>query len=245
MNAKDLWRAGRIEIVLTYGLVGGAAIVAVVVLGEEAGRHIGAFEGWVASLGPWALVVALLLFALCSTVFVPDTLLGIFAGASFGFGQGLLVAAGGSLAGATLQYTLSRWLFKPAIDRALASRPSLAAIQVAVRRQEFKLQLLIRLTPINRALTSYVLGAAGVSFPRFLVACIALTPHLCLEVYFGYAGRHLAITTSQPAHAVLLHDVAMVAGLVVAVAVMVVVSRTARKAVDTATAPASARAPTR
>lgn len=245
MNAKIFWREGRLETIATYALAAALVIIAVVVLGENVTHRIGEFERWIGSLGSWALVIAVLLYALCSTVFVPDTLLGIVAGATFGFTQGLLVAACGSLVGAALQYGLSRRLLKPRIDRALASRPSLTIIQTAVRQQELKLQLLIRLTPLNRALTSYILGAAGVSFTRFMVACIALAPHLCLEVYFGFAGKHLAKTTSASAHAALLHDAELIVGLAVAITVMLMVSHTARKAVDAATAAGAAQAPTR
>ena len=163
----------------------------------------------------------MLLYAVIGSIFVPDILLGIAAGTSFGFARGLAAVAAGSVAGATLQYALSRRLFKPAIDRFLLSRPALAAVQVAVRQREFTLQLLLRLTPLNRALTSYVLGATGVGFVRFAVACVALLPSLCLEVYVGYAGKHLARMTGQPGHAVALHDVALIAGLAMAIAAMV------------------------
>lgn len=127
---------------------------------------------------------------------------------------------------------------KPAVDRFIVSRPALAAVQAAVRHQEFKLQLLIRLTPLNRALTSYLLGATGVDFARFMAACLALLPSLCLEVYVGYAGKHLARMTSQSGHTVVLHDAAMIAGLVMAIAAMVVISRTARRALEAAAASA-------
>lgn len=127
---------------------------------------------------------------------------------------------------------------KPAVDSFLVSRPALTAVQAAVRQQEFKLQLLIRLTPLNRALTSYVLGATGVGFARFAAACVALLPSLCLEVYVGYAGKHLARMTSQSGHTVALHDAVLIAGLFMAIAAMVVVSRTARRALEAAAASA-------
>jgi hypothetical protein len=50
------------------------------------------------------------------------------------------------------------------IQRALAARTSLAAIQRDVRRDEFRLQVLLRPTPLNPATINYPLGAAGVRF---------------------------------------------------------------------------------
>jgi uncharacterized membrane protein YdjX (TVP38/TMEM64 family) len=233
-RATALWARARVETVLSYAVAGGALVAGILILGDEIGRHIDHLEAWVTGLEPWAPMVFVVLYAVLSSLFVPDVLLGIVAGASFGFARGVTAVAAGSLAGATLQYALSRHLLKQRIDRFVLSRPALVAIRVAVRQQELRLQLLIRLTPLNRALTSYVLGAVGVGFTRFAAACVALLPSLCLEVYFGYAGKHLARIAGREEHTVVLRDVMLVAGLVVAAVAMVVVSRKARRAVEAA-----------
>jgi uncharacterized membrane protein YdjX (TVP38/TMEM64 family) len=235
-HAKTLWHTARIETIFSSVIAGGTLVAGIIFLGDEIDRHIDGFEAWIVGLGPWASAAFALLYAVLGSIFVPDILLGIVAGASFGLARGLAVVAAGSVGGAALQYALSRRLLKPAVDSFLVSRPALAAVQAAVRQQEFKLQLLIRLTPLNRALTSYVLGATGVGFGRFLVACVALLPSLCLEVYVGYAGKHLARMTTQPGHPVALHDTLLIAGLVMAIAAMLVVSRTARRAFEVAAA---------
>jgi len=240
---KTLWGRARFETIVPYVIAGVALAAAVIILGHETGRHIDALEAWIAGQGPWALVTFTLLFVVLSSVFVPDILFGIIAGTSFGFTWGLVGVVAGTLLGAALQYTLARLLFKPTIDRFLASKPALTAIQAAVRQQEFKLQLLIRLTPLNRALTSYMLGAASVGFTRFVAACVALLPSLCVEVYCGYAGRHLARLATEPKHVVVLRDIGLIAGLVVAIVVMVLISRTARRAIEAVAAAALSQAP--
>lgn len=233
--STSLWTTSRAQAVLPYVVTGLALVAAVLVLGESVGRHIQELEGRIEGLGPGAIFVFALLYAGASSVFVPDTLLGIVAGASFGFTRGLASTAMGSVVGALLQFAVSRHLARPTIRRMVASRPALERIQSSVLTQELRLQCLIRLTPLNRALTSYALGAAGVSFGKFVLALVALLPTLCLEVYFGYAGRHLAKVTSAAGHRVVFHDVALAVGLVVAAAVMVIVSRQARRAVHAAT----------
>jgi uncharacterized membrane protein YdjX (TVP38/TMEM64 family) len=115
-------------------------------------------------------------------------------------------------------------------------RPSLAAIQRTVIRDEFRLQVLLRLTPLNPAIISYLLGAAGVRFPGFLMACLALTPNLLIEIYFGHVGKHAAGLAGGDVRTAHLHDLAIIGGLAVCVAVMVFVSRMARKAVMQAVA---------
>ena len=215
----------------SYVLAGVAIAVAVAMLGDELGRHIHAFESWGAGLGPGALLVFVLLYVVLDSVFVPDTLLGIIAGATFGFVEGFTVVAAGSIIAGLLQFAMSRRLLKPFIERKIATRPALSAMREAVLREQLKLQLLIRLTPINRALTSYVLGASGVRFSRFALAGIALVPHIALEVYFGFAGKNLARAASVPENIDRAQDVALALGLVVTFAVLALVSRIARKAV--------------
>jgi len=242
MRINTLWGTVKVETLLSYAIAAGALVIGVVLLGNEVGRHINAFEQWIGGLGPSAFVVFALLYVVLSSVFVPDTLLGIITGASFGLGWGLAVAASGSLGGAVLQYAMARSLLKPTINKALASRPALAATMVAVHKQEFRLQLLIRLTPVNRTLTNYVLGSVDVGLLRFLVACVGFLPHIFLEVYFGYAGRHLARMAGQPAHFAALHDLALFVGLVAAIIVIVIISKTARRAVEAATSAVAGQA---
>lgn len=234
-----LVRARRREL-LPYAIAGVALLAAVALLGEEAHRHLDLIESWIAALGPWALIVFVFLYALLCSAFVPDVLLGIVAGAAFGFGWGVAAAMTGTIAGSALQYALSRHLLKPRIDRFLSVRPALAAIQSAVLGEEFRLQLLIRLTPINRALTGYVLGAAGVGFLRFIAASFAALPYLCIEVYAGYAGRHLVTAGGQPQDALSRHDLPMLLTMGLAITAMILIARIARKAIEAATASSSA-----
>jgi len=241
-NSSLNWKTWRWETIGSYALLAVALAAAILLLGDELEDHVRSFEGWLAGLGPWALVMAVLLYAGLAVVFIPDTLLGLAAGATFGFTRGLIVALLGSLLAAMAEYSLSRRLLKPSIDRRLAGRPDWQAIQAAVRTQEFKLQFLIRMTPVNRSLTSYLLGASGVGFAGFIAALAGFLPHLCLEVYAGYAGKHLALASTQAHRAAVLHDVLLAAGLLVTMAVIFMISRIAKKAVDSAISGSSRKA---
>jgi uncharacterized membrane protein YdjX (TVP38/TMEM64 family) len=231
-NERKLWTLSRVATVSLYIVIAVLMAFGVFVLGEDIMRHVEDIENWIKHLGPWAFLIFVVLYALLSTLFVPDTLLGIAAGTMFGFRLGLLAAVLGSLLGAILQYALAHRLLRPTVTRFIRSKPALVALQAAVLQQEFRLQFLIRLTPLNRTLTNYMLGAAGVGFLRFVAACVGFLPTLCLEVYFGYAGKQMVGVSSQPGHEAALHDVVMVAGLVVAIIVMVLISRMARRAVE-------------
>jgi len=160
----------------------------------------------------------------------------IIAGALFGLYWGVAAVLAGSLLAGAMQFALSQKLLRARIQRALAARPSLVAIQRAVGRDEFRLQVLLRLTPLNPATISYLLGAAGVRFSGFMIACLALTPNLAIEVYFGHVGKHAARLVGSDARTAHLHNLAIIGGLAVCIAVMVLVSKMARKAVMQAVA---------
>ena len=216
---------------LPYLILGVLLIVAIIFLGHEIEHNINAIESWITELGPWGLIAFIGLFILATSFLVPDTVLCIIAGALFGLSWGVVAVLAGSLLAAAMQFALSHKLLRSRIRRMLAARPALAAIQRAVSLDEFRLQILLRLTPLNPATINYLLGTAGLRFSRFLIACLALTPNLMIEVYFGYLGKHAVMLTGSETRAAHLHDLAMIGGFVVCVAVMVLVSRIARKAV--------------
>ena len=221
---------------LPYLAAGLLLIVAIVVVGHEIEHHINAIESWITKLGPWGVLAFVGLFTLATSFLLPDTVLCIIAGALFGMGWGVAAVLAGSVLAGMMQYALSRKLLQARIQRMLAARPSLAAIQRAVSHDEFRLQVLLRLTPLNPATITYLLGAAGVRFSGFLIACLALTPNLVIEVYFGHVGKHVARLAGSDARTAHLHDLAIIGGLAVCIAVMVLVSRMARKAVRQAVA---------
>lgn len=158
--------------------------------GYEVGHHLSALEARVFRLGPWGILGFFALFIAGASLLVPDTLLCIAAGVLFGLWEATAVVLASSLVASVAQYALSRWLLRAPIQRALARRPSLAAIQRAVMRDDLRLQVLLRLAPLNPATMSYLLGAAGVRFSTFLTAWPALAPHLFVDLYLGYASKH-------------------------------------------------------
>ncbi len=235
-QAGRYWDRVRARRLLLYLSAGALLVLAVVVLGKEIHRHFDAIEKAMERLGPWGMVAFIGVFILLTSLFVPDTVFAIAAGVLFGLGWGTAAVVAGGLLGGVIQYGLSRRMLRGRIEEVVASKPALSAIQRAVRQNEVRLQALVRLTPLSPVMTNYVLGAAGVRFPGFLIACLALVPAFFLEVYFGYAGKHLARMAGRDEQTVLLHDAAVAGGLVACVLVIVVISRTARRALMEAAA---------
>lgn len=223
-------------------LAAAAALLAIFFLAEEVHRHLQEIESWVAGLGPWGPLAFVAIFVLGTSLLVPESVLAIVAGAIFGMSWGGAMAVAGTLLAGALQYTLARRLLRERIRQLLDARPRFAAIESAVRRDEVRLQWLLRLTPLNPALLNYLLGAAGVRFPPFLLACLAQIPHLFLELYLGHAGRHMTAQAAGVVPQSQLHHLAVYGGLALAILAVAVVSRAAQKAVSDALAAAPLRA---
>jgi uncharacterized membrane protein YdjX (TVP38/TMEM64 family) len=224
--------------VLLYAGMGLLLVIALVVVGDEIAHHIRAIDAGIASMGAWGVLAFVGLFVLATSVFMPETVLSIMAGALFGMAEGLAAVVAGGIAAATVQFLLSRRVLRPRIEKTLGSKPSLAAVQHAVMRSEIRIQTLLRLTPLNPATLNYLFGAAGVRFPGFLLASLAFLPHQVVEVYFGYAGRHVAKIVGRHGPAVYLHDIAVIGGLIVCIIALAFITRTARRAVAEAVAEA-------
>ena len=224
-------RAGK-RATLPLIVVAAVVVVLIVLLGREAGHHIAAMERWIVALGPTGLAVFVGLLVVGTSVLIPESLFGIAAGVVFGVWPGFVAVLTGNLLAATLQYVLARRLLRNRIQRALASRPQLAAVQRAVLQDEIRLQLLLRLTPLNAASLSYVFGAAGVRFAGFLFACVGLVPHLLMEVYLGHAGQHLTRLSGSTRPHSFVHEAVAFSGVLITAVVVLVVSRIARKTIE-------------
>ena len=211
-------------------------LVLIVMLGREAGHHVASIERWVVALGPTGLVVFVGLLIVGTSLLIPESLFGIAAGAVFGIWPGFAAVLVGNMLAASLQYALARRLLRDRIQKVLASRPQLAAVQRAVLQDEIRLQLLLRLTPLNPASLSYVFGVAGVRFAGFLLACVGLVPHLLMEIWLGHVGQHLTRVSTGTRSPSLAHEAVTFGGLLVTAIVVFVVSKIARRAVERALA---------
>ncbi|MGD8320864.1 MAG: VTT domain-containing protein [Gemmatimonadota bacterium] len=219
---------------LAYLMVAGVVLWAVVALGRDVARHVAAMEAWVAAQGALGPILFGLLFVAVTSLLFPESVLSMAAGALFGLTEGFVVVLVASLVAAVLQHQVARRLLEAPIERWVEGRPSLDVLQRAVLHDEVRLQALLRLTPLNPASVSYLMGAAGVRLGGFVMTCLAFVPMLFVETYFGYAGKHVAGMAGSMGHGVLVHDIVGGLGLAVSILVVVRISRMARRAVEEA-----------
>jgi uncharacterized membrane protein YdjX (TVP38/TMEM64 family) len=206
------------------------AVAIVVWLGRYLGHHLVALEDWVRGLGPAGPLAFLAVFVVLALFCIPDTIFAIAAGVLFSLwiGTGLIVA--GVIAAASISFLLARRVLREPVERRLQRSPKLLAIKRALGGAGLRLQFLLRLTPLNPVLVSYVLGSSGVPYRTFLIACAGLIPGLFVEVYLGYAAAHMSKVTSGAQSHPPLHTAIAIGGLIVCILIMVMVTRAARRA---------------
>lgn len=208
---------------------GGLALALLAWQGHHLAHDLPAVERRIATLGPWgpvALVVAILLLG---PLLVPDSIFGVAAGVCFGLSVGTAwYFVGVYVMCLAVQAVSSRWLRAPVLAR-LASRPALAAAVAAAAQGGARLTFLLRLLPVNQALLSYALGAAGVPVRFALLGNLAMLVHMFPTVYFGAAAAHMTRMAGQGHRHWEARGVALLAGLVVCALLTIVVTRRALK----------------
>jgi uncharacterized membrane protein YdjX (TVP38/TMEM64 family) len=218
--------------------IGVAALVALILVGRQAGAYVPQFAQWVNSLGFWGPVVFIVGYAVATVAFVPGSLLTLAAGAIFGLAQGVVYVFIAAVLGSSAAFLVSRYLARATIERRLASNPRFTAIDRAVGAQGLKIVFLLRLSPVFPFnLLNYGLGLTKVRFVDYLCAAAGMLPGTVLYVYYGkLAGDVAALAGGAAApekgagyYAVLL------LGLAATVVVTTLVTRTARRALKEAT----------
>jgi uncharacterized membrane protein YdjX (TVP38/TMEM64 family) len=213
------------------------ALVALVVLGRFAGGYIQPFARWVDGLGFWGPAVFMLGYLVAVVAFVPASLLTVGAGAIFGIVHGVIYVFVAATLGSCLAFLVSRHLARSAIEKRLAGKPKFSAIDRAVAAEGLKIVFLLRLTPVVPFnLLNYALGLTRVRFADYAIASVGMLPGTLLYVYSGKLAGDVAALAGNPAVARGWGYYSLLAlGLVATLAVTIVVTRSARRALAEAT----------
>lgn len=214
-----------------------AAIAAVAVLGgRELAGLIPAFAEQVRGAGPWGPLAFVLGYALAAVAFVPGSLLTLAAGAIFGLVTGVVVVLLGATLGASTAFLVARYAARRPIERALAGNERFAAIDRAIGREGRRIVFLLRLSPVFPFnLLNYGLGLTQVRFVDYLVASVGMLPGSLLYVYYGkVAGDVAALAGGVASEKGAAHYVVLALGLLATLAVTLLVTRIAKRALTEA-----------
>ena len=209
-----------------------AAITVLVIVGRHAGEWIPTLTEWVARLGVWAPLAFVAMYVLGALLLAPGSVMTLAAGALFGLVKGAALVFFAATVGAAAAFVVARHLARGYVERRIGRR--LAAVDEAIARNGLRLVLLLRLSPVlPYNLLNYSLGLTRVRFRDFLLGSVGMLPGTFLYVYYGKVAGDLAtLAHGSPAR----HDAAywtlLAAGLAATIGATVLVTRTARRALQ-------------
>lgn len=183
---------------------------------------------WVGQLGQWGPVIFIGLYILAAVFFIPGSALTLGGGALFGVVWGSVFVSIGSTLGATCAFLVGRYLARAAIARKIEGNERFAAIDKAVAGEGWKIVGLTRLSPVfPYTLLNYAFGLTRVSLRDYVLASwIGMLPGTVMYVYLGSLAKAAAGGQTRTAGQWVLYSV----GLAATVAVTVLITRTARRA---------------
>ena len=230
------------------------AWVGVVLLGIFAiGRQL-PLETWLGSLrvhldafGAWGPVAFAALYIAAALLLVPGSILTLAAGALFGVVAGTLTVWIAATASAALAFLIARYFARDAVTQRLAHRTRFVAIDRAIGEQGWKIVGLLRLSPvIPFSISNYLYGLTSIPFgPYVLVSALAMLPATFFYVSLGSvaaAGVETAVGTGDFDPSLLEWSVRVV-GVAATAAVVILVTRLARKALRETTDIEEAKTP--
>ena len=217
-----------------------AAVTALAFLilgGKVFATSLTGFAAWVQGLGAWGPVAFVAGYVVACVAFVPGAVLTLAAGAIFGLARGVLYVFTGAVLGSSAAFLIARYLARDAVEKRIAGNPKFAAIDQAIEREGLKIVLLLRLSPIFPFnLLNYGLGLTRVSFRDYLLGAIGMLPGTLLYVYSGTALGSLAeIASGARPQGGGAGKALLVAGLLATIAVTILITRSARRALARAT----------
>ncbi|MEP6685547.1 MAG: TVP38/TMEM64 family protein [Verrucomicrobiota bacterium] len=214
-------------------------VLAVVVLGLLAAakflpveQWLKSFNDWVSQMGVAGIFIFIAVYAAATVLLAPGLILTIGAGFAFGLWKGFLAVSAGATLGAALAFLVARFVARDRIEAMAKGNEKFRKIDKAIGKQGAKLIFLLRLSPvIPFNLSNYLYGLTSVKFwPYVLASWIGMMPGTLLYVYLGTVGK-VGLEASKGGRARSpVEYVFLGIGLIATVAVTVIVTRVAKRA---------------
>ena len=181
---------------------------------------------------PLGAAIFVPLYALWVTLLLPGVWASMLAGALYGTWWGSLVVFLGACLGAEVVFLLGRGWLRPWARRRLEGLPKLLAVEQAVSREGLRLVLLTRLSPaFPFSLLNLAYGLSEVSLRDYSIGLIGILPGTVLFCALGaLAGDVARFSTVLAGQADPFTWVVRIVGIGATVAVTLLVTRVARRA---------------
>jgi uncharacterized membrane protein YdjX (TVP38/TMEM64 family) len=215
-----------------------AALAAFIVLVRllPIGSWLKGFQVWARGLGAPGLLLYALIYAACTVLFVPGSVLTLGAGAVYGVWLGTAVVSVGANLGAFLAFLLARTLLRRKVESMTAGNAKFHALDRAISKEGGKIVFLVRLAPIFPFnFVNYAFGLTGVRTPAYALATLAgMIPGTFAYVYLGDLGARGAQAPGPFPQVSSTRLLINLVGAVVALIVTVFVARLASRAIKRA-----------
>lgn len=176
-----------------------AGIAAALLAGHRAGGFDATTQA-IASLGPFAAPVFVLVHMVSVAAFVPSVAPALAAGALFGLAPGLPLSVLGAGLGAVLALGIGRSFLREWTLRRFSHDPRFQALSRLTRERGARIVVLARLSPLFPfSLGNYAFGATPIRPRDYLLASMLGTlPSNAVYVYFGsLAGEVVGVAPAQ------------------------------------------------
>lgn len=146
-------------------------------------------DAWLGSLGLWAPIVYVILFAIGTVAFVPGMIFSLAGGALFGPFWGTVWNLAGATLGATLAFLVARYLAGGWVARKAGG--FLKRAIDGIDAEGWRFVALVRLVPIFPFnLSNYVLGLTRIPLHHYVLAtAVCMVPGAVAYTWLGHAGR--------------------------------------------------------
>jgi uncharacterized membrane protein YdjX (TVP38/TMEM64 family) len=215
-------------------IVVGVALAALAAYGLPLGQWITDLAQGARETGPLGVGLFFVAYVVSTVAGLPGSVLTLALGFAYGPFWGLAIASPASVTGAICALLLGRTLLRDWAAKKAGGSARARAIEAAVAREGFKLVLLLRLSPIVPFnLLNYVLSLTSVRLGTYVIgSAVGMLPGTALYVYLGSLAPSAAELSSVAQDGGAARTTLYVIGLLATVAVVVVGTRAARRALE-------------
>ena len=181
-------------------------------------------------LGPWAMVVFVVLYVIDALILGPAWLFALAAGLAFGLVKGGLLVWVSATIAAAIGFLAARYFARHRIEVLARRNEKYQAVDRAIRRHGWKVVLLLRISPLlPYTISNYIYGLTAVDFVHYVIAtAVGILPMVAVYVSIGAAGREAALAAVGGGHHSTVELVVLGVGIVFTVAAALLIARAAK-----------------
>jgi uncharacterized membrane protein YdjX (TVP38/TMEM64 family) len=171
--------------------VAAVATTAVLAWWYRDGFELDTIRAWAGSLGVWAPVGYVVLYAIGTVAMVPGSLFDTLGGVLFGPVLGSVVNLIGGSIGAFLAFFVARYVAGDWVEQRCGRR--VREIKHSVEAEGWRFVAMVRLVPVfPYTVFNYLLGLTRIPFWQYAVTTVVcMAPSTVVYTWLGHAGRNL------------------------------------------------------